>query len=342
MSLSLAITQLIESYEVIHERYQNPRRLREPLDDALSLLLSAQDLKCGYPVVLKFLHPLLEDPYWKAAFIREENFLFELQDQPYIVPIVEGLQELRLSFLTPNRQNFPVHLMFFTTQQAPSDLVTYLRSEYKHPFETLLLFKQLCQAVEQLHQRGICHRDIKPTNCVLFPGPNLRLIDFGFAYKIGSPRLAKGHQFAKRYAVPITDPRYMAFEFYCGFGRNPKFFFGGDIFALGVILFEMWTGKNLVNLFYDQELALDLAQLFYKFTNDEKREETYRKILTSLKRKWVLPHIRDFVSGPWLVGADCLNDLYSQLADLDYTHRCTDFTWIFKQLDKVMYQIMHN
>lgn len=341
MDLTTTITQTIQSYDILHERYRSPRPIREHEEGHLSLLFEAEDIQTSQLVVLKFLHPRLTDPYWEAAFAREEALLFELRGQPHIIGIVDGRRHLNVFLLKRNGEKVNLLLIYHVLERADSTLEHYLASEQKQPYECLCLFRELCMAVAQLHQQQICHRDIKPGNCVLFHDrtPILHLIDFAFAYRTGEPRLATGTQFDRRYAIPITDRHYTALEFYCGFGRDARFFFGGDFFSLGAVLFEMWTGRNLIDLVYDVNLAHDIAQLFYKFVNDNKREESYRKLLVPLKRKWVLPDLNEFVNGPWKTGIEPLNKLYRSLADLDYRDRCTNFVWIFKQINAAMEQL---
>ncbi|KAH3672255.1 hypothetical protein WICMUC_004350 [Wickerhamomyces mucosus] len=97
-------------------------------------------------------------------------------------------------------------------------------------------FRQLINAVEFLHNRGVAHRDIKPENILLDNSGNLKLADFGLASvykKKGSVRLCY---------TPCGSPPYMAPELEHGDqGYNPGF---SDIWSCGVVLFVLLTGET--------------------------------------------------------------------------------------------------
>lgn len=339
MSLTLAITNLIEDHTFILGRYHKPKRLREPNDNHLSLVFSAYDQKTDKQVVLKFLHPRLESDYARKAFYREAQLLFELHDLACVVPLIESCQYLDLCLSNSEGQHTSTKLIFHVTQQAQSDLTSYINSAQDDALETLDLFWQLCSAIRQLHHRGICHRDLKTCNCVLFPEQQLRLIDFAYSHKIGSARLVQGAEFAARYAIPQIDLHYAAPELHCGFGQDPLFYFGADFFSLGAILFELLTKQKLISFLYNNEFMADVGELFYKFVDDTKRETNYRKIIHLLKHKYPLPDLHEFVTDTWLPYTPHLNKLYQGLADLDYASRCTDFIWISSQIAAARQQI---
>ena len=96
--------------------------------------------------------------------------------------------------------------------------------------EAYRIFRQIADAVSYLHQRGIIHRDLKPSNVLVRPDGQVRLVDFGIAKGVDTPRFTQAG-----YAVGTSE--YMAPEQF----RNrvePK----SDVWALGVLLYEMTTG----------------------------------------------------------------------------------------------------
>ncbi len=99
------------------------------------------------------------------------------------------------------------------------------------------LLDQTLQALEAVHAAGIVHRDIKPGNLLLEPTgratPHLRLTDFGIAVPADEPRLTT-------IASTIGTPGYMPPEAYYGADPDPS----GDIYAVGMVAYEMLTGQR--------------------------------------------------------------------------------------------------
>jgi WD40 repeat protein/tRNA A-37 threonylcarbamoyl transferase component Bud32 len=103
------------------------------------------------------------------------------------------------------------------------------------PVEAAALVEQLAQAVHYAHQRGIVHRDLKPSNILLTQEGTAKITDFGLAKRL------EGGTSNTRTGDIIGTPCYMAPEQAAGESREigP----GTDIYSLGVILYEMLTGK---------------------------------------------------------------------------------------------------
>ena len=103
----------------------------------------------------------------------------------------------------------------------------------------LAILRQVLDALQAAHDRGIVHRDIKPDNIYLgeLPGGgfNVKLLDFGIA-KFTEDGISTGHT---RTGVPIGTPRYMSPE-QC-YGRDVDH--RSDLYSLGVIMYQMFTGR---------------------------------------------------------------------------------------------------
>jgi serine/threonine protein kinase len=113
------------------------------------------------------------------------------------------------------------------------DLASLLRRIGRLPFEkAVALTHDLCSGLAAAHDLGVIHRDLKPANIMIDGRGHARITDFGLA-------LAKGD--VRRREIAGT-PAYMAPEQQRGEPASVR----SDIYALGAVLFEMFTGRRLV------------------------------------------------------------------------------------------------
>ncbi len=94
------------------------------------------------------------------------------------------------------------------------------------------LAKQICEGLSEAHRLGIIHRDLKPSNVMIDKEGNARIMDFGIARTLISKSITGE-------GMIIGTPDYMSPEQVDGRQADP----GMDIYSLGVILYEMVTGK---------------------------------------------------------------------------------------------------
>src|SRR5207253_5478536 len=93
---------------------------------------------------------------------------------------------------------------------------------------------RILEALEYLHSHGVVHRDLKPENIMLDSEDRIKLIDFGIAAKTGARRLT----FAKL-SQTLGTPDYISPEQVKGKRGDAR----SDLYAVGVMLYEMLTGK---------------------------------------------------------------------------------------------------
>lgn len=97
--------------------------------------------------------------------------------------------------------------------------------------EAIDIMKQLCSAVAEAHTRGIIHRDIKPQNVIVKSDGSVKILDFGIATAKGSMQLTQANNV-------MGSVHYLAPELAKGESASPQ----SDIYALGIVLYEMLSG----------------------------------------------------------------------------------------------------
>ncbi len=100
--------------------------------------------------------------------------------------------------------------------------------------DALVLMKQLCEIVGYLHKQSIVHLDLKPENILRLNNSTIKLIDFGLASCASLPDLL-----TLDFQNPQGTPWYIAPEQLLGERADPRC----DIYSMGMILYEMFTGK---------------------------------------------------------------------------------------------------
>jgi eukaryotic-like serine/threonine-protein kinase len=101
--------------------------------------------------------------------------------------------------------------------------------------ETIELLRKVCGAVDYAHQNLIVHRDLKPANLLVTPDGQPKLLDFGTARLLETAQLTG----ATRTAFPMMTLRYASPEQLHGLSGSTR----SDVYSLGVILYELLTGR---------------------------------------------------------------------------------------------------
>ncbi|MEM8946073.1 MAG: protein kinase [Planctomycetota bacterium] len=136
---------------------------------------------------------------------------------------------------------------YFVMELVRGDPITeYCDREKLSTRERLKLFQQVCQAIHHAHQKGVIHRDIKPTNVLITVAdgqPLAKVIDFGIA-KATNTELTEKTLFTE-FRQLIGTPQYMSPEQAerSGVDIDTR----SDIYSLGVLLYEILTGRTPVD-----------------------------------------------------------------------------------------------
>ena len=112
------------------------------------------------------------------------------------------------------------------------DLRVVIREKGKlPPEETVRIISQVCRALESAHAAGVVHRDLKPQNIMLDAKDRVYVMDFGIAHSLETPGMTQT-------GALMGTPEYMSPEQAKGLKVDPR----SDLFALGIIFYEMLTG----------------------------------------------------------------------------------------------------
>jgi serine/threonine-protein kinase len=187
----------------------------------MASIYRATDERTGQPVAIKIPHPEMEaDPVFYDRFRREQE-IGEKLDHPGVMKVL------------PNDD----HSQFYMAMEWVDGrlLRQTLNERKKFPAERAVkIALKIAAALEYIHSHGVVHRDLKPENIMVDANDNIKLIDFGIAANVGSRRLT----FAK-FSQTMGTPDYISPEQVKGKRGDAR----SDIYALGVMLYEMLTGK---------------------------------------------------------------------------------------------------
>jgi eukaryotic-like serine/threonine-protein kinase len=180
------------------------------------------DLRNAREVAIKVPHPEMEaDPVLFDRFRREEAIGKSL-DHPGVMKVYVDEDRSQVYMVMEWVNGRLLREILNQQRKLPAD-------------RAIRITTRICDALNYIHTHGVVHRDLKPENIMVDEQDNIKLIDFGIASQAGSRRLT----FAKLSQVMGT-PEYISPEQVKGKRGDAR----SDIYALGVMLYEMLTAKT--------------------------------------------------------------------------------------------------
>jgi serine/threonine protein kinase len=299
--------------------------------------VSARDAVTGERVAVKVCWPF-SPVYRLQCFEREADVLKMLRGEPDIIQIVSDratFEETLTSSLGGGA--FTVPFSYYSLELAAHDVAGAIASGSWDAEQSLVAFRAMCRAVQRIHSKKITHRDLKPSNFLVLGSGEVRLSDFGTARQVATGVTALIHG----YSGPPGDRRYCAPEMLaCLHDENAHIAFTADIFALGAILFEMFSGTILGLRLFDHAFWHDIAAHMLAVKTGE-RQRTYDRIVGSIANARPLPSVAAFGAPVPNCVRDRIDDLYKGLSAVDYRRRLCEFDRIFNRLDTCLWIIRH-
>src|SRR5260370_24277175 len=186
----------------------------------MASIFRAVDVRDNKVVALKIPHPDMEaDPILFDRFQREAA-IGEKLNHPKVMRVFDGERRSRV---------------YMVMEWCEGRLLRQILADGRISRERAIrIAAQVLDALEYIHENGVVHRDLKPENIVVDANDNIKLIDFGIAGDSAARRLTYANFTATLGTADYIAPEQVKGK--RGDGRT-------DIFALGVILYEMLTGR---------------------------------------------------------------------------------------------------
>jgi serine/threonine protein kinase len=207
------------------ERFEYYRIEAFVVRTCMTTIYRATDLRTGRLVAIKIPHPELEcDPTFYSRFQREIA-IGKKCSHPGVVQTFDSGDMDQLCIVMEWVEGKFLREIIAREGKLPAERATRIAIG-------------VCEALEYIHSLGVVHRDLKPENIMVGEGDRTKLIDFGIAASEGMRRLT----FSK-FSNAMGTPDYISPEQIKRKHSDGR----SDVYALGVILFEMLTGQTPFN-----------------------------------------------------------------------------------------------
>jgi serine/threonine-protein kinase len=196
-------------------------RIEEPVArSGMASIYRAIDTRDNRQVALKIPHPDMEaDPILFDRFQREAG-IGEKLDHPKVMRVYGGEERSRIYMVMEWCEG---RLLRAILDEGPLSQERALR-----------IAGEVLEGLDYIHAHGVVHRDLKPENIMVDADDNIKLIDFGIAGDAAAKRLTYAN-----FTAAIGTPNYISPEQVKGRRGDGR----SDIYSMGVILYEMLSGK---------------------------------------------------------------------------------------------------
>lgn len=216
--------------QILFGRYRVDRKLGEGGMGAVWLV---HHLGLQSPRALKLIRPeLAADPTVRARFQREGRVLARLAHPAAVLVHNAGVEG---------------DVLFIEMEYLPGRSIDQLLTRGKPmPLDWVMaILNQLCEVLQEAHDRGIVHRDLKPQNLMVVgeageSAPKLKVLDFGIAKLLAESGLTTEESQPTRTEARAFTPMYASPEQILGEAIDPR----SDLYSVGVILYELLTGHR--------------------------------------------------------------------------------------------------
>src|SRR5207302_408298 len=192
----------------------------------------ARQLDLGRQVVVKVMHDhVAADEKFRERFQRETLLMARFQ-HPYAVTLYDA---------SLNDPQGPCIIMEYVRGVTLDALLQ--RNTRLTPVRVGRLLGQFCEVLQAAHAEGIIHRDLKPANLMVVdpdtPYEKIKVMDFGLAKLLGTPSRAMHHVTDTGSDFAVGTPGYISPEQVRGDEMDHR----SDLYSVGIILFELLTGR---------------------------------------------------------------------------------------------------
>jgi len=204
----------------------------------MGLIYLAEHVHLGKKMAVKCLHPeLTRNPDFRKRFDKEARAQAKM-DHSNIVHVNDYFEENGTFYL----------VMDYINGTELEEVLEEIKSLALD--QALVVFKKVLEGLNYAHSKGVIHRDIKPSNILITSENQIKIMDFGIAIIAGDKRLTKMNS-------PLGTVCYMSPEQILG---NVEIDQRSDIYASGIVLFEMLTGL----LPFDAETEIEICNKHIK------------------------------------------------------------------------------
>ncbi len=259
---------------------------------------------------------LTNNKYFATKIINKYNPNFEKEisilkkvsqiNNPYIVNLIDFGEEFLDFKKNPGNKQYAI--LEYASRGELFDFIKKTEIGLKEKYAKFL-FRKILKGVQAIHNLGICHRDLKLQNILLDELFDPKICDFGFATEI------EGKDGSRKLTEILGSQYYVAPEIYL---RRAYDGIKADIFSLGVILFNLTTGKigffeaNRKDEYY-RYIITHHHELYWKKVQkqigelSDELKTLYLKMVDYKEEK--RPNIEEILNDPWMKEINDLNEI---------------------------------